>query len=291
MSRNLLLVVETHINGTDIKMKVDTGASRSIIIMETYKTITCKLDSLRYTNNKLRTFSGGVTKPEGTIGASFMYENQCLVVPFVVANTKDPNLLGRDVLRLLRFNWERLLNAYYVRTDNCLNKTLSEYKEIYRSKMATLKGFEVELTVDPGCKPKFCKARPVSYALNKRIKKKLKRLVKDGIYEPIQYCKWKAPIVLVLKDDGTVKVFWENKQTTNQAFLCDKYPVPKTKDLFVTLNGGEIFSKLCLSHAYQQLLLSPEPHPLLTVNSHKDLFQSKDSSFSNILHQGYFKGK
>ena len=37
--------------------------------------------------------------------------------------------------------------------------------------MGTLKGFEVELTVDPDCKPKFCKARPVPYALNERIGK------------------------------------------------------------------------------------------------------------------------
>ena len=37
--------------------------------------------------------------------------------------------------------------------------------------MGTLKGFEVELTVDPNCKPKFCKFRPVQYALNKRTEK------------------------------------------------------------------------------------------------------------------------
>ena len=59
-----------------------------------------------------------------------MYENQCLVVQFIVANTKGPNLLGSDVLRLLRLNWEKLLNAYNaeenVRTENCLNEILSE---------------------------------------------------------------------------------------------------------------------------------------------------------------------
>ena len=99
-----------------------------------------------------------------------------------------------------------------------MNKILSEYKELYRSNMATLKGFEVELTVDPGCKPKFCKTRPVSYALNKRVKKELERLVKDDTYEPVQYCKWAAPIVLVLKDDGTVKV---NKKLTRHFYVTN----------------------------------------------------------------------
>ena len=75
MSRNPSLVVKANINGTDIKMEVDTGASRSIINMETYNTIKHKSDSLTYTNSKLRTCSGNVIKPEGMIEASFKHEN------------------------------------------------------------------------------------------------------------------------------------------------------------------------------------------------------------------------
>ena len=165
-------------------------------------------------------------KPEGMIEASFMYEDQCLGEPFIVANTKGPNLLGRDVLRLLRLNWEKLLNVYYleenVRTENCLDKILSNYKEVFKSEMGTLKGFEVELKVDPDCKPTFCKARPVPYALNERIEKELERLVKDHIHESIQYSKRAAPIVPILKDDGTVRICGDYKQTINQASLCDK---------------------------------------------------------------------
>ena len=89
--------------------------------------------------------------------------------------------------------------------------------------MGTLKRFEVELKVDHLW----------------------------AIYEPIQYYKWAAPIVPVLKDYGTVRICGDYKQTINQASLCDKYPVPKTEDLFATLNGGEKFSKLDFSHAYQ----------------------------------------
>ena len=156
-------------------------------------------------------------------------------------------------MRLLWLTWERLLNVYYVegnvRTENCLNKILSECKEVFKSKMDILKGFEVELTVDPNCKPKFCKTRLVPYALNEGIGKKLERLVKDNISEPIQYSKWAAPIVPVLKDDSTVRICGDYKQTINQASLCDKYTVPKTKHLFAKQNSGEKCSKLDLSHA------------------------------------------
>ena len=57
-------------------------------------------------------------------------------------------------MRLLQLNWEKLLNVYYVeenvRLENCLNK-ISDYKEVLKFEMGTLKGFEVELKVDPDC--------------------------------------------------------------------------------------------------------------------------------------------
>ena len=106
MSRNLPLVVEVKIYGTDIKMVVDTHVSRSIVNMDTYNAIKRKSDSLTYTNSKFRTYFGDCIKLETIIEASFMYHNQGLVVLFIFANTKGLNLLGRDVVRLSN---ERLL--------------------------------------------------------------------------------------------------------------------------------------------------------------------------------------
>ena len=45
------------------------------------------------------------------------------------------------------------------------------------------------------------------------------------------------------------------------------------EDIFATIVGEEKFSKLDLSQAYQQLVLSPGSRELLTINTHKGLFQ------------------
>ena len=45
------------------------------------------------------------------------------------------------------------------------------------------------------------------------------------------------------------------KITINPVLDIDKYPLPTPEDLFATLAGGQKFSKLDLSHAYQQVLL------------------------------------
>lgn len=53
----------------------------------------------------------------------------------------------------------------------------------------------------------------------------------------------------------------------------DQFPVPTPEDLFSTLGGGETFSKLDLSRAYQQVLLEPSSRKFLTINTHKGLYQ------------------
>ena len=89
----------------------------------------------------------------------------------------------------------------------------------------------------------------------KKIETELDRLVKNGVYQQVSHSKWAAPIVTVIKEDGTVRMCGYYKLTVNKVANADKYPVPKTEDLLVKMNGRRIFCKLDLSNAYQQLVL------------------------------------
>ena len=54
----------------------------------------------------------------------------------------------------------------------------------------------------------------------------------------------------------------------------DKYPLPNPQDLFAVLAGGKIFTKLDLSHAYQQMPLNDEEsQKYVTINTHMGLFR------------------
>ena len=46
-----------------------------------------------------------------------------------------------------------------------------------------------------------------------------------------------------------------------------------TQDIFASLAGGKVFSKLDLAHAYQQLRLDADSHQYVTINTHKGLFR------------------
>ena len=95
-------------------------------------------------------------------------------------------------------------------------------------------------------------------------------------------------MVPVIKNDGSIRICGDYTQTINSVSGCDRYPVPKTEDLFATLNGGEKCSKLHLIHACQQFLLVTESRPLLTVNTRKGLFQPRGLKFGVHLAFGIF---
>ena len=52
----------------------------------------------------------------------------------------------------------------------------------------------------------------------------------------------------------------------------EPYVLPTTQDLYISLVGSKVFSKLDLSHAYAQLNVDKESQEYLTISTHKGLY-------------------
>ena len=100
-----------------------------------------------------------------------------------------------------------------------------------------------------------------------------------GVLEKINHSEWAAPIVPVPKADGSIRICGDYKVTINPALQVDQFPMPRPEDLFATLTGGQKFSKLDLTHVYQQVLLHPESRPYLAIKTHKGLYQYRRLPF------------
>ena len=87
------------------------------------------------------------------------------------------------------------------------------------------------------------------------------------------HSEWAAPIVPVLKGDGSIRICGNYKVIVNQVSKLDNYTIPKTEDSQTKIEGGQKFTKLDLSHAYQQLLLDNESRKYTTINTCKGLFR------------------
>ena len=117
------------------------------------------------------------------------------------------------------------------------------------------------------------KPRAVPYALRDKVADEIKRLEKLGIIEKIDYSEYAAPIVPVLKSDSTVRICGDYKVIINPDLEVPQYPLPKAEDLFSRLNGGQSFSKLDLSQAYQQVLLNESSRNRVAINTHLGLYR------------------
>ena len=209
------------------------------------------------TNTKLRTYAGEFI----TAKVNVTYGNQSVSLPLVVTAGEGPILFGRNWLKKVRLNWEQLFSVMEVNkiSENVeLGRTLEQFSYVFEEGIGTMANIKVHIELKDDAKPQFHKARPVPYALKQKIETELDRLVKEGIYEPVAYSQWAAPMVQVVKEDNSVRICGDYKVTVSPAAKCDNYPVPKTEDLLATLNGGEKVTKLDLSQAYQQLFLDEQ---------------------------------
>ena len=262
-----VIKLDTKLNGAPVCMELDTGASVSLVSERVWRE---KLKAMRLEppSLRLKTYTCEPLKLLGQAHVQVTYENQSASLPIFVASGDGPSLFGRNWLNTIRLNWGE------IKKIRCgLDDLMEKYAEVFRDELGMVQDYTVKLTLKQNAKPKFFRPRAVPYAIKGTIEKDLERLEKLGVITKVSQSEWAAPIVAVPKADGSVRICGDYKVTLNPELEIDHYPLPTPKDLFATLAGWKAFSKLDLSHAYQQVLLDQDCRKYVTINTHRDLYQ------------------
>lgn len=196
------------------------------------------------------------------------YKSQDFTLPLIAVEGNGPSLMGRSWLKHLMLDWHEIKYL----SSTLLEALLQKHESVFQKGLGTLKNFQAKIHIDLGATPRFCKARTVPYSMRVKVEEELDRLVQEGTLEPVQLADWAAPIVPVLKHDRTsVHICGDFHETINPVAKLDRYPIPKVVDLLATLAKGKSFTKIDLSHAYQQLPLDETSKQYVVINTHKGI--------------------
>ena len=267
------IAVLVSINGKELNMEVDTGAAVSILSEKTFKK-NFPDAVLKPAAVTLRTYTGQRMSVVGQLTVLVKYQSQSHSLPLLIVAGDGPSLFGRDWLRHITLDWKTIGLASMDQPNVQLNSLLQAYDDVFADEHGEMRHFKADLKLkDPTSSPIFKKPRPVPFALKEAVGIELDRLEDQGTLTKVNHSEWAAPIVVVPKGDGQIRICGDYKVTVNPVLAVDQYPLPKPEDLFTALSGGKRFTKLDLRHAYQQMKLEDSAKELVTINTHKGLYQ------------------
>ena len=287
------ILVPVEVDRVKLDMELDTGATRSLISMDTYKKLwpdNTKRPKLDPCDDILRVYGGSFLPIAGQINVNFKHitsdiEKKAILI---VVNRSGPSLLGRDILKQFQLLGIPI-NAVSIPDSKLAEDIKSEFPSLFSNQLGCYKGKKFSVQVDESVKPVYCKPRMIPYALRTKVEKELERLQQEGVISPVTHSSWAAPIVPVLKADNSIRICGDYRLTANKVALTDCYPIPKIDSLFTCLAGGKYFSKLDMSQAYAQLELDEKSKAYTVINTSKGLFKYNRLCFGISSAPGIFQ--
>lgn len=280
------LRTRVEIHGKQVTMEIDTGAAVSVMSETTFNKLwpegTVKMVE---TSAFLRTYTGENVKVLGKCDVQVSSMGTKAYLPLLIVPGDHSTLLGRNWLNHLQVDWGKIKRLRY----SSVESITQQHPDLFKDELGTIKGVKAKIYLKDGATPRYFKARPVPFALKDKIECELQRLQDNHIISPVEFSEWAAPIVPIVKGDGTIRICGDYKVTVNRGSQVDSYPLPQIEDLLATLSGGKIFSKLDLSHAYQQIELEDESKEMVTINTHKGLFKQNRLPFGVSSAPGIFQ--
>lgn len=179
-------------------MELDTGAAVSLVSEKMFSKLWPNR-SLGTAHTKLKAYSGEELKVVGVTQVDVEYNDQHVLLPLWVVAGSGPSLFEREWLKEIKINWQDIHRVHSAPLQGLLDK----YETIFEDGLETLRGFQAKIHTDPDVVPKFCKPRPIPYAYCEKVENELNQLTDLGIIEPVKFSEWAAPIVPMLKSDGS----------------------------------------------------------------------------------------
>ena len=193
-------------------MELDTGARVSIISQKTFNKH-FKGTPLKPSSTRLHTYTGHPVQVTGQFHVHRKYQDQSATLPLLVVEGSGPSLFGRDWLTQLKLDWKKICSIRVCDTDlsqavkSKLHATIQSHPNVFQPGLGTIKGITAKLEMKHDAQPKFCKASPVTYALQEAVEAEYNHLESEDIAERVEFSDWATSVVHVPKVFPKVSTF------------------------------------------------------------------------------------
>ena len=171
-SKTPQIQVPLKVDGVNLQMEVDTGASVSLMSEKQFKRL-WPTRQLQASSIHLRNYSNELIPVVGKVDVQVTYEGQVATLPLVIVEGDGPTLFGRNWLQTLRLNWSKIHSVL----STSVQDVLGRHEDVFQPGLGEYKGFQAQIDVDPEATPRFHKARTVPYSQRAVVDQELDRLV------------------------------------------------------------------------------------------------------------------
>ena len=85
-------------------------------------------------NTQLHTYSGDSLKVLGSMEVEIVYKSQHYVLPEIIVDGKGPNLLGRNWLNIIKWDWSQMFSIGE-RKGKLWQQVIDKYTDVFRDKL------------------------------------------------------------------------------------------------------------------------------------------------------------
>lgn len=255
------------VNNVKCKFEIDTGSRISVISKIFYDKYFNHM-ILHKKHLMLKSYTGDTIDTLGYIDTEVRCGPHSAQLKLYVVKNGGPPLMGRTWINKLKLKIVECHNI--TEGDSMAVKLKQEYPEVFAEGLGTFRS-RIRLYLKD-TKPVFVKARPLPLALRARVAAELERLQREGIIYEVERSDYGTPIVPVVKANGDIRICGDYKITINPILKDFHYPLPRIEAIFSTLGGGEQYTKLDLSNAFQQCLLHEDSQAMTAITTHMGTF-------------------
>lgn len=279
--------VAVSINGYETTLQLDGGSDFTIISEEMFRQIN-PAKWIKSTDTA-HSASEHAIKFKSEFNATICLKGNSQVGTVKVSSNPKLNVMGSDFMEQFGL-FDIPINTV------CLHVSAQghgnwekEFPGLFSDEPGHVTEFQPRIELKENAKAVYRPKRPVPHAVQGLVEAELQRLTNMGIIKKVEYSEYAAPIVVVRKPGGKIRICGDYSTGLNDQLESCVYPQPTIEEIFTKLSGSTIFSKVDLSDAFHQIEVHEDSRKLLTIHTHKGLFQYNRLPFGIKSAPGIFQ--